>query len=52
MEQLQKKFKFKKDLIEPPENYLGAGVRKKVVDGWTMWTISSVDYVKAAKGSY
>jgi hypothetical protein len=48
MEQLQKKFKFKKDLIEPPENYLGARVRKKVVDGWTMWTISSVDYVKAA----
>ena len=48
MEQLQKKFKFKKDLIEPPENYLGARLRKKVVDGWSMWTISSVDYVKAA----
>ena len=48
MEQLQKKFKFKKDLITSPETYLGAGVTKKEIDGYTVWAISSVDYVKAA----
>ena len=48
MEELQKKFKFKKDLIEPPERYLGARVRTRTVEGHTMWTISSIDYVKAA----
>jgi len=48
MKQLQSKFKFKNDKIEPPENYLGARVRYKEVDGFWMWTISSVDYMKAA----
>ena len=48
MQQLQKKFKFKKDIIAPPENYLGARVKQKTIDGHSMWTISSVDYVKAA----
>ena len=48
MQQLQKKFKFKKDLIEPPKNYLGARVRQRTINGYTMWTISSYDYVVAA----
>ena len=48
MEQLQKKFKFKKDLIAPPETYLGAGLTKKEIDGYEVWAISSVAYVKAA----
>ena len=48
MQQLQQKFKFKKDLIAPPENYLGARVKQKTIEGYTMWTISSADYVKAA----
>lgn len=48
MKQLQAKFKFKKDLIEPPRSYLGAQVGKKVIDGYSMWTISSFDYVQAA----
>jgi hypothetical protein len=48
MQQLQKKFKFKNDIIAPPKSYLGAKVRQKTVDGHTMWTISSIDYVKAA----
>src|SRR6056300_696374 len=48
MKQLESKFKFKKDIIAPPETYLGARVKKREVDGCWMWTISSVDYVKAA----
>ena len=48
MEELQKKFKFKKDLIAPPDTYLGAGLTKKEIDGYTVWAISSVAYVKAA----
>jgi len=48
MQQLQTKFKFKKDLIEPPESYLGAKLKKKIIDGDAMWAISSVDYVQAA----
>lgn len=48
MKQLQTKFKFKNDKIAPPENYLGASVKKKNVDGYEMWSISSYEYVKAA----
>ena len=48
MQQLQKKFKFKKDLIEEPTNYLGAKVKKMELDGHMIWTISAYDYVKAA----
>jgi len=48
MNQLQRRFKFKKDLIEPPETYLGARVKKQMIDGYWMWAISSVDYIKAA----
>lgn len=48
MHTLQRRFKFKKDLIEPPEYYLGARVRKQEIDGYTMWAISSVEYIKAA----
>ena len=47
------KFKFKKDKIAPPENYLGAKLGKKSLwdadnNRHEMWTMSSVDYVKAA----
>ncbi|CAJ1962216.1 unnamed protein product [Cylindrotheca closterium] len=48
MEQISYKFKFKKDKIEQPESYLGAGVKRKVLDGQHMWTMSSYDYVTAA----
>ena len=49
MKQLEKKFKFKGDEIaNPPKNHLGAPVRKKTIEGYMMWTISSADYVKTA----
>lgn len=48
MEELHKKFKFKKELIAPPDTYLGAGLTKKEIDGYTIGAISSVAYVKAA----
>jgi len=48
MEQISYKFKFKKDKIETPENYLGAAIRKRSIDDSEMWTMSSYDYVKAA----
>ena len=48
MQQIQKRFRFKKDLIEPPGTYLGARIQKKPLDGREMWTISSYDYVKVA----
>ena len=34
--------------IEEPENYLGAKIKKRVLDGKNVWSISSDDYVKAA----
>jgi len=48
MQELQVRFKFKKDEIIPPETYLGAKVRYRQLNGKWMWTLSSVDYVKAA----
>lgn len=48
MHTLQRRFKIKKDLIELPEYYLGARVRKQEIDGYTMWAVSSVEYIKAA----
>ncbi|CAJ1933595.1 unnamed protein product [Cylindrotheca closterium] len=52
MEQISYKFKFKKDKIEQPESYkieqpesyLGAGVKRKVLDGQHMWTIRGGTY--------
>jgi hypothetical protein len=40
--------KFKNDKIEEPSNYLGARLQKKKINGIDCWSISSVDYVKAA----
>jgi hypothetical protein len=41
-------FKFKNDKIETPENYLGARLSLKDINGHKCWSISSVDYVKVA----
>ena len=41
------KFKMKKDNIESPEVYLGGRLEKNSFNGKEIWTISSVDYVKA-----
>ena len=51
MEQIQNKFKFKKDNIAEPNSYLRAKLQKKQISGLdidSMWTISSYDYIKAA----
>jgi hypothetical protein len=41
-------YKVKKDSIDPPTIYLGAGVEDKEINGVTCWTMSSEKYVRAA----
>lgn len=41
------KFKLKKDKIESPRVYLGGRLSNKSLNGKDVWTMSSVDYVKA-----
>ena len=48
MKDIEKAFKFKKNLIESPEIYLGARLEKKNLNGKQAWTMSSKDYIKAA----
>ena len=48
MKEIQNQVKFKKDLIEPPGNYLGARLKMKEIDDVVCWTISSHDYIQAA----
>ena len=40
--------KFKNDRIEPPSNYFGAKLEKKVINNHEAWTITSHTYIKAA----
>ena len=42
------KIKFKNNKIAEPEMYLGARLQKKQINGKYAWTITSVDYIKAA----
>jgi hypothetical protein len=48
LEGIQTRFKFKDDKIEEPSNYLGAKLQKKKVNDVECWSITSMDYVKAA----
>ena len=48
MKDIKRRFKFKNDKVEAPSSYLGAGLRKKVINGWDCWTVTSFDYVKSA----
>lgn len=48
MKELQKSVKFKNDKIETPSNYLGAKLQLKNINDIWCWSITSVDYVKAA----
>lgn len=48
MKELQKSVKFKNDKIEPPSNYLGARLQLKTINDVECWSITSIDYVKAA----
>ena len=45
--EVAEKFKLKKDKIVPPKVYLGGKLAKKTLNGKDVWTMSSVDYVKA-----
>ena len=46
MEQIGYKFKLKKDKIQPPDNYPGAGIKKRQLGNAEMWTMSQ-EYVEA-----
>lgn len=48
MKAISQTLRFKKDIIAPPDFYLGAKLEQKELDGVKMWTITSRDYVKAA----
>ena len=48
MEGIQTIFKLKDDKIEKPENYLGAQLPQRVINGRECWTMTSEQYVKAA----
>ena len=43
-----KTVKYKNGKIEPPEMYLGARLKRKMINGHMAWTITSYDYVIAA----
>ena len=38
--------KFKKDKIEPPDIYLGGRLKRQLLNGRSVWTLSSKDYIK------
>ena len=48
MLQIKEDMPFKKDRMEPPEFYLGAKLERKTLNGKTVWTMSSTEYVKNA----
>ena len=48
MSLIAKDFRFKNDVVKPPEIYLGARLEKKQLNDKEMWTMSSTDYLKAA----
>jgi Reverse transcriptase (RNA-dependent DNA polymerase) len=48
LEGIQGTFKLKNDKIKAPEFFLGAILQEKVINGFKCWTITSLDYVKAA----
>ena len=48
MGEIQKNLKFKNNKIEGPDLYLYASLKKKELNGQTMWTMTSQDYIKNA----
>lgn len=48
MTAIQNAFKFKNDLIQQPEFYLGAAIQKKKLNGKNVWTMTSRDYIRLA----
>ena len=48
MNEIKSTLKFKNDKVEEPEFYLGASLKRKKLNGKSIWTMSSMDYLKAA----
>lgn len=48
MNEIRSSLKFKNDRTEEPDFYLGVDLKKKDLDGRSVWTMSSADYLKAA----
>ena len=48
MKHINHNFKFKGDKYEPPSNYLGARLRKRTINRYECWTMSSYNYIQAA----
>ena len=48
LQDISQDIKLKNDKIEPPDNYLGARLCNKIIDGTKRWVISSEDFVNAA----
>ena len=48
MDKIRTTYKFKDDKVPLPEAYLVARLQKKIINGMSCWTMSSVDYVNAA----
>ena len=46
MNDIGKAFKFKKNLVEKPDIYLGAKLEEKILNGRKVWSMTSKDYVK------
>ncbi len=48
MDNIEQQFVFEGGTTAPPETYLGAKLEKKIINGHSCWTMTSVDYVKEA----
>ena len=48
MEEIKRTVKFKNDRIVEPDFYLGAIIKRKELNGCTVWTMSSQEYIKNA----
>ena len=48
MDEIRSSLKFKNNKTEKPEFYLGANLKKKILNGKSVWTMSSANYLKAA----
>ena len=48
MEDIKQRFRFNYDKVEDPSSYLVAQLQKRVIIGWDCWTVTRLDYVKAA----
>mgnify|MGYP003326537431 FL=1 len=48
MENIQQRFKFKNNKVDPPDMYLGARLKQRRLGTQLCWTMSSYDYLQAA----